>query len=92
MVFAPSNLERELKFKTWMYKRPVNISKSIVKCQMPSQEPPASSKAPNQDLKDMDVHCTLKPGRRAKIWNIGGPKTSDHIQIKIKMRNPCQEP
>ena len=26
----------------------------------PSQEPPVSSKAPNQDLKDMDVLCTFK--------------------------------
>ena len=26
----------------------------------PSQEPPASSKAPNQDLKDMNVLCTFK--------------------------------
>ena len=26
----------------------------------PNQEPPASSKAPNQDLKDMDVLCTFK--------------------------------
>merc|ERR1711954_23509 len=26
----------------------------------PSQEPPASSKAPNQDLKDMDGLCTFK--------------------------------
>ena len=26
----------------------------------PSQEPPASSKAPDQDLKDMDVLCTFK--------------------------------
>ena len=26
----------------------------------PSQEPPASSNAPNEDLKDMDVLCTLK--------------------------------
>ena len=26
----------------------------------PSQEPPASSKAPSQDLKDMDVLCTFK--------------------------------
>ena len=25
-----------------------------------SQEPPASSKAPNHDLKDMDVLCTFK--------------------------------
>ena len=26
----------------------------------PSQEPPASSKDPNQDLKDMDILCTFK--------------------------------
>ena len=26
----------------------------------PNQEPPVSSKAPNQDLKDMDVLCTFK--------------------------------
>ena len=25
-----------------------------------SQEPPASSKDPNEDLKDMDVFCTFK--------------------------------
>ena len=28
----------------------------------------------------------------AKIWNIGISTTSDHIQIKIKMPNPSQEP
>ena len=28
--------------------------------QNPSKEPPVSSKAPNQDLKDMDVLCTFK--------------------------------
>ena len=26
----------------------------------PSQEPPTSSKAPNEDLKDMGILCTLK--------------------------------
>merc|ERR1712081_155797 len=33
-----------------------------IKIKMPnqSQEPPASSKAPNDDLKDMDVLCTFK--------------------------------
>ena len=30
------------------------------KMQNPSQEPSASSKAQNQDLKDMDVLCTFK--------------------------------
>ena len=31
-----------------------------IKMPNPSQEPPASSKDPNKDLKDMDVLCTLK--------------------------------
>ena len=31
-----------------------------IKIPTPSQEPPASSKAPNDDLKDMDVLCTFK--------------------------------
>ena len=31
-----------------------------IRVQKPSQEPLASSKAPNQDLKDMDVLCTFK--------------------------------
>ena len=31
-----------------------------IKMQNPSQEPPLPIKAPNQDLKDMDVLCTFK--------------------------------
>ena len=31
-----------------------------IKMPNPSQEPPATSKAPNEDLKDMDVLCTFK--------------------------------
>ena len=33
-----------------------------IKIKMPntSQDPPASSKAPNEDLKDMDVLCNFK--------------------------------
>ena len=57
----------------------------------PSKEPPASSKAPNQDLKDMDVLCTYKMKINSQIQNMGASKTSDHIQINIKMPNPSQE-
>ena len=32
----------------------------MLKMQSHSQEPPASSKAPHEDLKDMDVLCTFK--------------------------------
>ena len=34
--------------------------------QNPSQEPPASSKSPNEDLKDMDVLCTLKINKESQ--------------------------
>ena len=38
-----------------------------IKMPNPSQEPPASSKAPNDDLKDMDVLCTFKIKREPKF-------------------------
>ena len=57
----------------------------------PIQEPPVFSKAPNRDLKDMDVLCTFKIKMRAKIRNMGHG-TNDIIQIKIKMPDPNQEP
>merc|ERR1711954_358816 len=58
----------------------------------PSQEPPASSKAPNQALKGMDVICTFKIKIESQNLANGVPKTSDHVQINIRMPNPCQEP
>ena len=50
----------------------------------PSQKPPVTPKAPNQDLKDMDFLKPSKSRFRAKILITGVSKTSDHIQIKIK--------
>ena len=65
-----------------------------MKIKMPnlSQEPPAPTKIPNQDINGMDDTLHLQSQERAKIWNIGVAKTSDHIQIKIKLPNPSQEP
>ena len=51
----------------------------------PSQEPPASSKAPNEDLKDIDVLCPLKSRYRAKIGIIGISK-----QGSLAYPNPDQ--
>ena len=48
-----------------------------------SQEPPASSKAKNEDLKDMDVLCTFK----IKIKS----KNSDHEYIKDQWPYPNQD-
>ena len=53
-----------------------------------SQELPASSKAPNEDVKDTIVLCTFKIKIKSQIFNIGISKTSDHIQTKIKIQEP----
>ena len=42
-----------------------------IKMPNPSQEPPASSKAPNEDLKDMDNLCTFKMKRETKNLDPG---------------------
>ena len=57
----------------------------------PSQECPVSLKALNEDLKDMDVLFTFKIKMEKKIMSMGISKTSDQIQIDIKMPNPSQE-
>ena len=60
MLFAPSKSRKRA--KVWI----MGVSKTSdhiwikIKMPNPSQEPPASSKAPNEDLKDMDVLCTFK--------------------------------
>ena len=59
-----------------------------IKMPNPSQEPQVSSKAPNEDLMDMDVLCTFKTKMREP--EIG--TLVYHLQIKIKMKNPSQEP
>ena len=46
----------------------------MIKMPNPSQEPPASSKAPNEDLKDIAVFCTFKI--KVEIQNL------DHGYIK----------
>ena len=55
----------------------------------PSQEPPASSKAQNEDIM---FFAPSKSSQRAKIRIMDVSKTSDHIQIKIKKPNPSQKP
>ena len=42
-----------------------------IKRQNSSQKPPASFKAPKEDLKDMNVICTLKIKTERKILNHG---------------------
>ena len=63
-----------------------------IKMLYPSQEPPAPTKATNQDLKDMDVLCTFKVKIDSQKLEIGCVIPSDHIQFKIKIPSSSQEP
>ena len=58
----------------------------------PGHEPPASSKDPNQDLKDMSGLSAFKIKKESQSLEQGLCKTSDHIQIKIKIPKPSQDP
>ena len=63
-----------------------------IKMPNPSQEPPASSKAPNQDLNDMDVLCTLKIKIESQNLENSSIQKSGHIQIKVNISNSSQKP
>ena len=59
-----------------------------IKMLNPSEEPPVSSKAPNDDLKDMDVLCTFKIKIEPKfgLWVY-------HRAVSISiLRSRCQTP
>merc|ERR1712239_58873 len=92
MFFAPSKSRERAKMQI------IGISMTSdhiqIKIKMPnlSQEPPASSNAPNEDLKDIDVLCTFKIKIESQNSDLAVSKTSEHILIKIKMPNPSQEP
>ena len=92
MFFAPSN--SRYRTKIWIMVVSKTNEHIQIKIKMPnsSQEPPASSKAPNEDLKDMNVLCTFKIKMGSHGYIMGISKTSDYIQIKIKTPNPSQAP
>ena len=146
MFFAPSKWRQRYMIWNMGVSKTSDHIKIKIRMQNSSQEPPASSKAPYQDLEDMDVLYTFyikiesqnqeqgcikdqvphpKQGQgaktqsgtssifqspktgllghgcqfgssnsrqRAKIQNMVVLKTYDHLQIKIKMENPSQEP
>ena len=66
--------DREPQFKTWVYQksgwrakiRDMSASKTsnyiqiMINMPHPSQEPSATSKAPNKDLQDIDILCNFK--------------------------------
>ena len=67
----------------WGLQKTSDHIKIKIKMPNPSQEPPGSSKAPNEDLKDMDVLCTFKI--RKESQNL------DHGCIKEQLPCPSQD-
>ena len=52
----------------------MTISKFKIKMKNPSQEPPATPKAPNQDFKDLNVLCTFKIKTESKKFEQGSAR------------------
>ena len=71
MFFAPSKSTYRAEILNMGVPKTSDLIKINIRMPNPSHEPLVSSKAPNQDLKDMDVLCTFKIKMRAKIWNMG---------------------
>ena len=53
------NEDRAVKFGTWIIPRPVSAYIQI-KITFPIQKPPVASKAPNHNIKNMNVLCDVK--------------------------------
>ena len=60
MFFTPSKSKWRTKNQNKGVSKTIDHIKIKIKVPNPSQEPPASSKAPTKDLKDIDVFCTVK--------------------------------
>ena len=58
----------------------------------PSQELPASSRASNHNLKDIDILWAFNFKRESQIQNNNIAKTSNPLQVNIKIPKPCQKP
>ena len=92
MFFAPSKFRQRA--KVWK----IGVSKTSgqiqikIHLQNPSQELPAPSKAPKQDLKDIVLITHSKSRQRVKFQKIGVSTTCNHIQIKNKIPKHSQKP
>ena len=60
MFFSPSKSRLRAKIRIMGVSKTSDHIQIKIKMPNPSQEPPASSEAPNEDLKDIDVLCTFK--------------------------------
>ena len=76
MFFASSKSRKRAKIQIMIVPNTSDHNYIKIKIQNPSQETPASSKAPNEDLKDMDILCIFKIKKESQ--------NSDHGCIKDK--------
>ena len=90
MFFAPSKSRKRAKIWIMGMSKTSGHIQIEIKMPNPSQAHPASSKDPHKDINNMDVLCTFKIKIERQIWIMVVSKTSNHIQIKIKMPNPSQ--
>ena len=60
MFFAPPKFRQRAKIRKIGVSMASDHIQIRIKNPNPNWEPPASSKAPNLDLKDMDILCTLQ--------------------------------
>ena len=79
MFFAPSKSRYGAKIRIMGISKTNDHIQIKIKMPNPSQEPPASSKAANENLKDMDVLCTFKINIESQNFDQGVSKTNDHI-------------
>ena len=92
MFLAPSKSRQIAKIQSMGVTKSRNNIQIKIMMTNPTQEHPESFKAQNQDFKDMMFFAPSRARQRTTNRNIGVPKTSDPIQIKIKRPNPSQEP
>ena len=87
MLFATSQSRMRAKILNMDPSKTSDHIQIKIKMQNLSQEPPVSSKAPNQDLKDMDVLCTFKIKIESQNLEHGYIKNNDRIKMKIESPN-----
>ena len=95
MFFAPSKLRKIAKIQNMGISKTSDHIQIKINIPNPSQEPPASSKDPNEDLIDMDVLCTFKikiEKKKLDHWYIKDKWPYSNNQKKVKMQNPSQKP
>ena len=85
------NQDGEQKFGSWVYQRPVTISKSRSGCRTPVRNLQHPPKPQMRTWRTWMFFAPSNLGREPKFGSWFVSKTSDLIQIKIKIQNSSQD-